>query len=88
MTPYEVDRFLLLFEHLKLELSGFFNCRACISIIITITGMIVDLLNTNKVDMDDSVPRLQCMVVPLFIAVLLISSPKVVMFADVIVSGS
>ena len=50
--------------------------------------MIVDLLNTNKVDMDDSVPRLQCMVVPLFIAVLLISSPKVVMFADVIVSGS
>ena len=50
--------------------------------------MIVDLLNTNKVDVDDGVPRLQCMVVPLFIAVLLISSPKVVMFADVVFSGS
>lgn len=50
--------------------------------------MIVDLLNANKVDMDDSVPRLQCMIVPLFIAVLLISSTKVVMFADVVSSGN
>ena len=50
--------------------------------------MMMHLLCTNKVDIDDNVPRLQCMTVPLFFTVSLISSPKVVMFPDIIISGS